>query len=126
MRRMPDFIPGVDIEDIDRFSKLDRVKNSLFLNKIFTKKEIDYCFSKAKAAPHLAVRYAGKEATVKALSSITQQVINYKDIEILNNNIGTPIVKIKDKKFENPQVSISLSHCQDKAIAFVLVTKRKS
>ena len=126
MRRMPDFIPGVDIEDIDRFSKLDRVKNSLFLNKIFTKKEIDYCFSKAKAAPHLAVRYAGKEAAVKALSSITQQVINYKDIEILNNNIGTPIVKIKDKKFKNLQVNISLSHCQDKAIAFALVTKRKS
>ena len=37
---------GTDIESIDRFRRIDYVKNNSFLNKIFTKNELDYCFSK--------------------------------------------------------------------------------
>lgn len=125
MKKTKDFTIGADIEDISRFRKLDHLKNSSFLNKIFTKKELDYCFSKQKAAPYLAARFAGKEAVVKALSNISKKAMNYKDIEILNNNIGAPEVKIMDKELKNLQIYISLSHCQDKAVAFVLVTKPK-
>ena len=37
---------GIDIENISRFEKLKLSKNDRFLNKIFTKVELDYCFSK--------------------------------------------------------------------------------
>jgi len=124
LKRIKDFGIGTDIEDIRRFRKLDLIKNSPFLNKIFTKNELDYCFSKKKAAPHLAVKYAGKEAVVKAISSIRNQMINYKDIEILNNNAGVPIVKIKDNRFKNLQINISLSHCRGQAIAFAFTIKK--
>lgn len=112
---------GTDIEDIRRFEKLDRVKNSRFLNKIFTENELNYCFLKEKAASSLAARYAGKEAVVKAIASIGKRIIDYKEIEILNNNIGVPLVRIRNKKIKNLKVNISLSHCKDKAVAFAVV-----
>lgn len=117
MKKKNNFGIGVDIESIDRFRNID---NS-FLNKIFTKNEIDYCFSKENAAPYLAVRYAGKEAVVKALSSIGKLKLNYKEIEILNDEKGVPMVRNDNIGFHNLQVYLSLSHCKDKAIAFATV-----
>jgi len=120
---------GTDIEDICRFRKLDRDKNSNFLDKIFTKKELDYSFSKANPHQHLAARYAGKEAVVKALSSLGKRSIDYKDIEILNNNKGIPKVninygKIDHGKNNNLKVNISLSHSNDRALAFAVILRQ--
>lgn len=120
-KNVKNFGVGTDIESIDRFTKLDYVENNSFLNKIFTKNELEYCFSKENAAPHLAVRYAGKEAIVKALTSIGKVNTNYKEIEILNNENGVPMVRINNMLFHNLQVYVSLSHCKDKAIAFAIV-----
>lgn len=115
------FAIGTDIESTGRFRKLNRTDNSSFLNKIFTKNELDYCFSKEMHAPCLAARYAGKEAIVKALSSIGKVNLDYKRVEIFNNKKGVPIATIKNADFRNLQVHLSLSHCEDKAIAFAVV-----
>jgi len=112
---------GTDIEDVSRFRKLDRNKNSNFLDKIFTKKELDYSFSKAKPYQHLAARYAGKEAVVKALSSMGKQNIDYKDIEILNDDNGIPKVNLNYNG--SLKARISLSHSNDRALAFAVIIK---
>ena len=114
---------GVDIEDIKRFRNLNIANNKQFLGKIFTKKELDYCFSKAKPEQHLAARYTGKEAIVKALCSFRKISINYKDIEITNNKNNVPIARINNKELDNLKIKISLSHCEDQAIAFAVVEK---
>jgi len=120
---------GVDIENIGRFKKLDRVKDKEFLEKIFTKKELAYCFSKKNSAQHLAVRYSGKEAVIKALSDLANKPgksnPSYRDIEILNGKRGAPSAIINNKHFPDLQVQISLSHCEDKAIAFAVVMNGK-
>jgi len=112
---------GVDIEDIKRFRKTDIANNKQFLDKIFTKKELDYCFSKTKPGQHLAARYAGKEAVVKALCSLGKKSIDYKNIEITNNKYSVPMVKINNKVLDSLTIKMSLAHCEDKAIAFVVV-----
>jgi len=114
---------GTDIEDVERFRKLDRDKNSIFLDKIFTKKELDYSFSKAKPYQHLAARYAGKEAVVKALSSVGKQNIGYKDIEILNCDNGIPRVNLNYNS--SLKVHISLSHSNDRALAFAVIIQNQ-
>ena len=114
---------GVDIETIGRFRKLDKINDNLFLNKVFTKKEIDYCFSKKDPARHLAARYAGKEAIFKALSNIGKPNSDYKDAEIFNNKEGVPIVKMNCVEGNNLRVYISLSHSGDKAIAFAIAMR---
>ena len=117
-----EFGVGVDIENIERFSKPNVIKNKQFLEKIFTKKELDYCFSKAKPEQHLAARYAGKEAVVKAICSLKKINIDYKKVEILNNKNNVPLAKI-NKDLGNLKIEISLAHCEDKAIAFVIASK---
>ena len=121
MKRIKNFGIGVDIESIDRFRKSELIDNNSFLNKVFTKNELDYCFSKENAASHLAVRYAGKESVIKALSSIGKSNLNYRDIEILNNENRVPMVMLNNVKYNKMQINISLSHSEDKAIAFAVV-----
>lgn len=122
LKKIKNFGIGADIESIERFRKLDIVNNSSFFNRIFTKSELDYCLSKKDIYPHLAVRFAGKEAVVKALSSLGKTKLNYKDIEIFNSDHGVPIVKINNHTdFYNLHVSLSLSHCKDKALGFAVI-----
>lgn len=121
MNKIKNFGIGTDIESIDRFRKLDYIINNSFLSKIFTENELEYCFSKKKTASHLAARYVGKEAIVKALSSIGKVNLNYKEIEILNSENGVPRVRINNINFHNLLIYLSLSHCKDKAIAFAIV-----
>tara|TARA_Y100001973_G_C5208104_1_gene343173 strand:+ start:7620 stop:7964 length:345 start_codon:yes stop_codon:yes gene_type:complete len=104
---------GTDIEKINRFeSNLD---NKSFLNKIFTDSELKYCMNNLKPAEHLTARFAGKEATIKAYYSLFSEFLKYKDIEILNDNDGVPILYIN----KNINTRISLSHTDDNAMAFV-------
>lgn len=112
------FSVGVDIEDIDRFKKLGLKKDKIFLNKVFTKKELKYSFSKRNFSQHLAVRYVAKEAVVKALGN---KKIAYNKIEIVNDRTGAPKVIINDKKFRDINIKISMSHCRDKAVAVVML-----
>ena len=113
---------GVDIEDIERFSKLDVKKNKNFFKKIYTEKEIEYCLLKANPYPHFAVRFAGKEAVIKVLSAFGEKICPH-EIEILNNKNGVPYVNLKNEKLKIYKFCISLSHCKDKAIAFSLGLK---
>lgn len=119
MRPFNDFAIGVDMEQISRFNNLNRKKNSKFLKKIFTKKEMDYCFSKKAAAQHLAVRFAAKEATIKAIGSLGKEILSLNKIEITKNANGIPAVKLR---YYN--IKISLSHCRDKAIAFAIAQRK--
>ena len=114
---------GVDIESINRFEEVKLVKDEIFLNKIYTEEEIDYCFSKKNPAQHLAARFAGKEAVVKALNCLEYRFSDFKKIEISNNQDGVPIVRINQPDFKNMSIIISLSHCEDKAIAFAVAEK---
>ena len=117
------FSIGADIESIDRFRKFNRADANSFLNRIFTKNELDYCFSKEDTAPHLAARYSGKEAIIKALSGISKSTLDYRDIEIFNNENGAPMVRLNNSNFDKLHTIISLSHCSDKALAFAIVMK---
>lgn len=111
---------GTDIVSIDRFKVFAQDLNHPILKKLFTQSELDYCFSKDHAKSHLAVRFAGKEAVIKALYSRNIEDVRYKDIEIKIKQNGVPFINIKEK-YDKLKFEISLSHCEDKALAFVIV-----
>jgi holo-[acyl-carrier protein] synthase len=114
---------GVDIENISRFKDIHKIKDKRFLDKIFTQIEIDYCFKKIKPEQHLAVRFAAKEAIIKACNSICNNILSFGDIEIVNNDNGIPLVHIKKNEFSSMDIKLSLSHNNDNAIAFVLISR---
>ena len=111
------FSTGVDIEKIDRFNDI----NQDFINKVYTKNEIEYCNNKKNPAQHFAARFCAKEAVVKALTSLNIKLPNLKEIEVISQHDGVPVIKLLciDIPFD---IKLSLSHCEDTAIAFVVVT----
>ena len=117
-----DFSVGVDIESIERFDKYSNDKNSPFIKRIFSEKEIDYCFNSKNISSHLAARFCAKEAVYKALSAFGEN-ISYSEIEIFNSENSIPKVNILKSGFENYIFKISLSHGNGNAIASVIVIK---
>jgi len=113
---------GVDCIDISRIKK-DIITKKNILKKIFTDNEIRYCEKKEKKSQHFAVRFAGKEAIIKAFSCYNIR-ISFNQIEILNKKNGIPFVKILDDKLHDFDIKISLSHSREIAMAIAIVSKR--
>lgn len=113
---------GVDCVNIARFSNI--INDKKLLHKIFTTCEIEYCKAKKPFSQHFAARFAGKEALIKALSHYNIQ-IPLNQIEILNDQYGSPFVRILNDKYESFEMKISLSHSKEIAIAFVIVSDKK-
>lgn len=108
---------GIDIEEIKRFQKLLKDKN--FIERIFSKNEIEYCLSKKKnSIQHFAVRFAGKEAVWKALDN---SKITITDISFKNSISGKPLVYIKNKIKRN--IEVSFSHNKTTVVAVAISTK---
>ena len=109
---------GVDIEDINRFKE----KSQDFLDRIYTKKEQEYCLSKPEPAGHFAVRFCAKEATIKALNSMGIRHPRLAQIEICHYKNQCPMIKLPNiEAYANLNIEVSLSHDKTKAIAFVII-----
>ena len=106
-------LAGVDIESVTRFKNL--YTNESFINTIFTQKEIDYCMGKSEPYISFAGKFCAKEAVIKAVST----KLGMKEIEIINSSSGKPFVYIKGDKQDN--ISCSISHTEEYAVAFVIV-----
>jgi len=85
---------GVDIIDIPRFEAVMQRWGERFRNRIFTEAEIRLCERKRRPGPYFAVRFAAKEAFVKALGTGMTHGIAWRDIEVLRENSGRPILKV--------------------------------
>ena len=107
---MQDIGIGTDLEEVRRFENHRDRALTAFLEKNFTREELQYCLSKDAPAPHLAARFAGKEAVIKALSSLNITHIFYPVIEIINNERGVPCVRINTDCSEKLRITLSLSH----------------
>ena len=116
---------GTDIIEISRVRESIESLGEKFLNKVYTKKEINYCESRGKQKyQHYAARFAVKEATFKAISDKLKDKceLNWTDYEVINDENGKP--KIIIKNFNNEiieNIDISISHCKEYAIANVVV-----
>ena len=86
---------GTDIVNIKRLEKILKKKRNTFKSRVFSKNEILYCDKKKNPFPFYAKRYAAKEALSKALGTGIRKGINFKDIEVSNNNFGKPSIKLK-------------------------------
>ncbi len=121
---------GIDIIEIKRIERLFSVNES-FLKKIYTEKEVEYCKPKKNRYQHFAARFASKEAVFKALGTGWAGKMKWTDIETLNDEMGRPYlnlygsVKELAEKKHIDNISVSLSHCQDYAIAQVLLESKK-
>ena len=121
---------GTDIIEIDRIRKsIENPKiGKAFLEKVYTKKEIEYCESKkVQKYQHYAARFAAKEATFKAISEQIEDKysIPWQNIEIMNNAQGRPKLNLIGVDLSNIEsVDLSISHCKQYAVATVTLLRK--
>jgi len=112
---------GVDIIEIARIDRAISEWQDTFLNRIYTRAELESHHNVSS----LAARFAAKEAVTKALGTGVRGV-NWKDIEILANGDGAPLVRLHRRALERSRelgiarFSISMSHSREYAVAFVV------
>ena len=121
---------GVDIIKNSRFNNSLKIKG--FLNRIFTKNEIDQGKKIKNKTNFYAKRFAAKEAFVKAIGTGFRYDINFIDIEIKNYKNGKPYISLSKNldnflqekfKIQKYKVFLSLSDEKDYSIAFVIINK---
>ncbi len=121
---------GTDIIEIERIKKSieDEKMGKAFIERVYTKKEIEYCESKkTQKYQHYAARFAAKEATFKAISEQLEDKysITWKSIEVINNGQGRPelnLIGIDLKDIED--IDLSISHCKEYAVANVTLLRK--
>lgn len=97
------------------------------LVEVFTDGELTYCRAQRRPWPHLAARFAAKEAVLKALSTGLSGGMQWRDIEIGRDPAGTPRLRITGVTGEAlarqrlRAASVSLSHARSMAVAVVVL-----
>src|SRR3954464_15674905 len=84
---------GVDATDIPRIAAAVDRYGERFLRRVFTEGEIAYAQRRRNPAPHLAGRFAAKEAAMKALGTGHSRGVLWRDIEVVRSPGGPPQLK---------------------------------
>ena len=111
---------GIDILEIDR------TKNLVDLNKIFTDYEIEYINKFADKNERICGFFCAKEAVFKCLNL---NKLNHKEIEIYHNENGKPFVKFYGETLSHfkqyfSKIDISISHTKTMATAIAVATEK--
>jgi holo-[acyl-carrier protein] synthase len=115
---------GTDIVEVLRIAQMIERHGELFLARVYTQYEIEYCSARKAATQHYAGRWAAKEAILKALGTGWAKGIAWTDIEIRNDAGGRPLVRLGGGAREHcerlriNEMLISISHCRSHAVAF--------
>lgn len=113
---------GIDIVEIARIQEAVERQGKRFLHRVYTESELKLCRENSSS---LAVRFAGKEAVMKALGTGAKG-ISWREIEILSEPSGKPVVHLYGKAGDKARalgldgLAISLSDSKEYAVAFVV------
>lgn len=115
---------GTDIIEIDRIEKAVK-RTKLFIDKLFTKKEIAMFEVRGFKSEVIAGNFAAKEAISKALGTGFRN-IGLKDIEVLRDELGKPVVNLSSKVYDvlkrrDINMHLSISHNRTSAIAYAVI-----
>jgi len=119
---------GLDIVEVDRIRGAYARHGGRFSARILSPEEAALLpASPADPAPHLAARFAAKEAAVKALGTGFAEGIGFHDIHIGRDRRGKPFLEFTGKALDRAKtlgvtrVHLSLTHGRDAAAAVVVL-----
>ena len=118
---------GIDIVNIERIERLMGRWGDNFLDRVYTEREISRCQRRSRPSECFAIRFAAKEAFLKAIGSGLRNGIQWTDIEVENDPLGKPLLCLHRKAKEVLQTCriertyLTLSHDQPFAVAHVLL-----
>jgi holo-[acyl-carrier protein] synthase len=117
---------GTDIVECLRIAQMIERHGELFIGRVYTEHEIDYCRRRRASTQHFAGRWAAKEAILKALGTGWIRGISWRDMEVRNEKGGKPTVAFRGGARDVIEmkgirdVMISISHCRSHATALAI------
>ncbi|MGA0040631.1 MAG: holo-ACP synthase [Pirellulales bacterium] len=117
---------GTDITECLRIAQMIERHGELFVGRVYTPAEIEYCRSRRMATQHFAGRWAAKEAVLKAIGTGWRRGISWRDIEVRNTNSGRPVARLQGGTLQVAEklgircVLVSISHCRSHATAYAV------
>lgn len=119
---MSSLAAGIDAIELERVQKTLKRHPERFLARVFTELEVALCRGRMR---ELAVRFAAKEAMMKALGTGVRGIA-WREIEILADRRGKPLVYLHGKAKKRAELlgmgqpEVSLTHSDSLAFAFIV------
>jgi holo-[acyl-carrier protein] synthase len=104
---MPIYGIGIDLVRVERLEKLMDRWGERFETRVFTEFERQFCSGRKNRTSCLALRFAAKEAFVKALGLGMRKPVLWRDIEVRPNSLGKPEITLTSR---------ALEYCKEKGI----------
>ena len=114
---------GIDLIACSRVKEIIARHGNRFIARVLTDRETEYVHSKRDPVPHIAGRFAAKEAILKALGTGWRGKVSWRDMEVTNDHNGQPSVTLtgecaqRAKKLGIDRILISISHTEEFAQA---------
>ena len=118
---------GCDLIGIARLRGVLERHGDRFLERILSPAERAYCLAARDPAERTAVRWAAKEATMKALGTGWSHGVTFAGIEVLHDAAGAPQLQLHAGAAQRAAVlgvtrcHLSLSHADGMAMAMVVL-----
>lgn len=120
---------GTDIVECLRIGRMIEQHGELFLNRVYTEREIRYCRSRKHSTEHFAARWAAKEAILKCLGTGWRKGLSWTDLEVRNEPSGLPRVLMCGAARDHAQglriseILLTMSHCRAYATATAIAVR---
>jgi holo-[acyl-carrier protein] synthase len=120
---------GCDVIEVARVKGVVERQGERFLQRVFTDEERAYCFGKAHPFPHLAARFAAKEAVSKCFTTGIGAELGWKSASIRHGERQEPLVHLDEKgeallrHLGATRVIVSLSHTETVAMAVAALVR---
>jgi holo-[acyl-carrier protein] synthase len=120
---------GTDIVEIQRIRAIIKRRGHVFISRIFTIAEREYCSRANDSTVRFAGRFAAKEAVLKALGTGLRGV-RWQDVEITRNDEGKPSVRLHGGAAQSAEkqgvtrIYLTISHSRDYAVAHAIAWQK--
>lgn len=120
---------GIDIVEVERIERSIK-KNDGFKTLVFSLREIAYCENTGSNILSYAGKFAAKEAFLKAMGTGLRDDMAFNEIEIENDSLGKPSIRLLGKTLSTCKLSdsinvhVSVSHSKAYATAVVIIEEK--
>jgi len=117
---------GIDIAEVGRIKGAIERHGEVFLRRLFTAKEREYCERFKNRYERYAGRFAVKEAAMKALGTGWSRGVRWVDIEVVRQKGGRPTVALAGEarkiaeRLGVKNIALSITHTAEQAYAQVI------
>lgn len=118
---------GTDLIECERIRRVYERQRERFLERVFTGGERDYCLKMKNPIPHLAARFAAKEAVSKCFTTGIGEALGWRSIEVIKGSREEPYIRLDARgtvlmeALRCDDILISLAHTENYGIAYAVL-----